>query len=234
MENLPSSVSLLFIVTTLISGFLFYLASHKSNMVLAGMVALSCVHMGLGLSGFYTNTSGFPPRFALLIVPQLLLFIFLFVTNKGRLFLDGLDIKKMTLLHIVRIPVEIALYLLAASKFIPELMTFEGYNFDILSGISAIIIYYFVFVKQVGGKSILLIWNIVCLILVIIIVVLAILSAPTPFQQLAFDQPNIALAYFPFVWLPSIIVPIVFISHLAAIRQLLRQPALVSQSDIII
>jgi hypothetical protein len=234
MENLPSSVSILFIVTTLISGFLFYLASHKSNMVLTVMVVLSCVHMGLGLTGFYTDASGLPPRFALLIVPQLLLFVVLFSTKDGRLFLDGLDIRKLTLLHIVRIPVEMALYLLAASKFIPELMTFEGYNFDILSGISAIVVYYFIFIRPIGGKSILLVWNLLCLALVIIIAVLAILSAPTQFQQWAFEQPNIALAYFPFVWLPSIIVPIVLISHLAAIRQLLKQPALVSQSGIVI
>jgi hypothetical protein len=234
MENLLSFVSILFIATTLFSVALFYLAAHKSNMVLGIIIILVCLHMGLGLSGFYKDASGVPPRFALLIVPQLVLFVVLFTTNTGRLFLDGLDIKKMTLLHVVRIPVEIALYLLAASKFIPELMTFEGYNFDILSGISAIVIYYFVFIKQIGGKSILLIWNILCLVLVIIIVVLAILSAPTPFQALAFEQPNIAIAYFPFVWLPSIVVPIVLISHLAAIRQLLKQPALVSQSDFII
>jgi hypothetical protein len=37
----------------------------------------------------------------------------------------------------------------------------------------------------------------------------------------AFDQPNIAVLYFPFNWLPSCIVPLVLLSHLAAIRQLL-------------
>jgi hypothetical protein len=41
-----------------------------------------------------------------------------------------------------------------------------------------------------------------------------------PFQQFAFDQPNIAVLYFPFIWLPSCVVPLVLLSHLAAIRQL--------------
>jgi hypothetical protein len=234
MEKLPYFISLFFILTTIWSVILFYLASYKSNLTLAVIVVFSCLHMGFGLTGFYKDASGVPPRFALLIVPQLLLFIVLFNTRKGRLFLDGLDIQKMTLLHVVRIPVEIALYLLAARKFIPELMTFEGYNFDIFSGISAIVVYYFIFIKQIVGRSVLLIWNIVCLTLVIIIAVLAILSVPTQFQQWAFEQPNIALAYFPFVWLPSIIVPIVVISHLAAIRQLLKQPSLISQKDIVL
>ncbi|HUQ96495.1 MAG TPA: hypothetical protein VM010_02440, partial [Chitinophagaceae bacterium] len=39
--------------------------------------------------------------------------------------------------------------------------------------------------------------------------------------QLAFDQPDIAVLYFPFVLLPGVVVPVVLLSHLAAIRQLL-------------
>jgi hypothetical protein len=52
------------------------------------------------------------------------------------------------------------------------------------------------------------------------IVVNAALSAPVPFQQFAFDQPNIAVLYFPFVWLPGFIVPLVLFAHLAAIQKL--------------
>ncbi|QRR02066.1 hypothetical protein [Dyadobacter sandarakinus] len=102
-------------------------------------------------------------------------------------------------------------------------MTFEGRNFDILSGISAGVVYYLVFVKKSAGNSLLLIWNVICLFLLINIVSIAILSAQTPFQQLAFKQPNIGLTYFPFLLLPSLVVPIVLVSHLAAIRQLLSR-----------
>ena len=55
------------------------------------------------------------------------------------------------------------------------------------------------------------------------IVVNAILSAPFTFQQFAFDQPNVAVLYFPFVWLPCFIVPVVLFSHLVLIRQLLKK-----------
>tara|TARA_R110002096_G_scaffold209585_1_gene396758 strand:- start:1620 stop:1829 length:210 start_codon:yes stop_codon:yes gene_type:complete len=50
---------------------------------------------------------------------------------------------------------------------------------------------------------------------------IAALSAQTPFQQLAFDQPNIGVTYFPFVWIPAVIVPIILFSHLVSIRQLI-------------
>ena len=96
-------------------------------------------------------------------------------------------------------------------------MTFEGYNFDILSGISAPIIY-FAFNKI--SKNMLVVWNIICLGLLINIVTIAILSVPTPFQKLGFEQPNLGVTYFPFVWLPGVVVPLVFLSHLASIRKL--------------
>ena len=106
-------------------------------------------------------------------------------------------------------------------RLIPDLMTFEGYNFDIFSGISAPVVYYAVFTKKWVGKNGLLLWNILCLGLLINILTIAVLSAQTPIQMLAFDQPNIAVTHFPFVWLPAVIVPIVLYAHLVSIRQLL-------------
>ncbi|MEP6677579.1 MAG: hypothetical protein ABJA78_20630, partial [Ferruginibacter sp.] len=138
---------------------------------------------------------------------------------RGRLFIDSLSIKRLLLLHSLRIFVETVLLLLYIHKVVPQIMTFEGRNLDILSGISALIIF-FLF-KKANNRLFLLIWNFAGLALLINIVVIAILSAPFPFQQFGFDQPNIAILNFPFVWLPSVVVPLVLLSHLAAIRQLI-------------
>ena len=56
--------------------------------------------------------------------------------------------------------------------------------------------------------------------LLLFIVFNGLLSAPTTLQQFAFDQPNIALAYFPYVLLPALIVPLVLFGHFVSIRQL--------------
>ncbi|MCU0324429.1 MAG: hypothetical protein MUF45_04125 [Spirosomaceae bacterium] len=129
----------------------------------------------------------------------------------------------LTVIHTIRIPVEIVLYWLFLNKAIPELMTFEGRNFDILVGITAPIIYFFVFVKQTWGKSALIIWNIFSLGLLLNIIINGMLSAPTPFQQFGFEQPNIAVLHFPFMFLPGCIVPIALFSHLSSIRQLIHK-----------
>ena len=157
------------------------------------------------------------------ILPPLLTIVLLFSTIKGRRFIDSLPLQKLTYLHIVRIPVEIVLYWLYLHKAVPELMTFEGRNFDILAGITAPILAYFGLTKAKWNHRIILVWNFICLGLLINIVVNALLSARTPIQQFAFDQPNIAIEYFPFSWLPTFIVPVVLFGHLVSIRQLWKQ-----------
>ena len=125
-------------------------------------------------------------------------------------------------MHIVRIPAEFVLLCLFLNKTVPGIMTFEGRNFDILSGFTAPLIWYFGYVKKILNEKIILAWNICCTVLLLNIVITAVLSPPFNFQQLAFDQPNIAILYFPFIWLPGFIVPAVLLSHLVAIRQLMR------------
>jgi hypothetical protein len=218
LNNLPTYISVIFGITTLVTIWLFYYASKKSIRTLIILSIWIILQGYVALTGFYTNTASFPPRFLLLVIPAFSAIVILFSTKSGINYIDNFSIEKLTILHTIRIPVEIVLFWLFLQKTIPQLMTFEGLNWDILSGITAPVIYYFAFVKKVFGNKVLLIWNIVCLLLLINIVVIAILSASFSFQKLAFHQPNIAVLHFPFIWLPCSVVPIVLFSHLVVIR----------------
>ena len=66
-----------------------------------------------------------------------------------------------------------------------------------------------------------LVWNFIALGLLINIVYHAVLSAPYPFQKFGFEQPNVAVFHFPYIWLPTFIVPAVFFCHVASIYKLL-------------
>ncbi len=220
MEQIPNYLNIFFGLTTLFTIGIFYWAANQSKFTLIILLSWLILQFIIGITGFYTITEGFPPRFLLLILPPFIFIIGLFSTTKGLLFVDRLNIRTLTMLHVVRIPVEFVLYGLYVYKTVPELMTFEGRNYDIISGLTAPIIYYLGFVKKQLNTKILLIWNFICLGLLFNIVVHAVLSAPFPFQLFAFEQPNIAVLYVPFNWLPSCIVPLVFLSHLASIRLL--------------
>ncbi|MBY0482475.1 MAG: hypothetical protein K2Q21_14055 [Chitinophagaceae bacterium] len=222
MENLPFYVYAVFGLTVLAAIGIFYKATNNSKPFLTLISVWIGFQTILGLSGFYKIANTMPPRFVLLLLPPTILIITRFSTENGRTFMDQLDIKKLTLFHILRIPVEIVLFWLFTYRAIPGLMTFEGRNFDIFSGITAPMIYYFGFIKKQLHSSIILFWNFICLALLLNIAFNAILSLPTSFQQFAFDQPNIAILYFPFVLLPACLVPMVLFSHLVSIRQILK------------
>ncbi|AQG81369.1 hypothetical protein [Spirosoma montaniterrae] len=220
MESLPNYVSITFGVTVLLAVMLFYRATGRSNRFLAVIVVWIVAQAILSLSGFYTAAPAGSPRFGLVILPPLLTVITLFATKAGHRFLDRLDRPTLTIFHSIRILVELVLFWLFLHRAVPQLMTFEGRNFDILSGLTAPIVYYFAFVRKSMSRTALIGWNVICLGLVIFIAVNGLLSAPTPLQQFAFEQPNIALQYFPFVLLPAVLVPLVILAHLASLRQL--------------
>ena len=178
----------------------------------------------LGLSGMYQNTEAMPPKMMLFgIFPTLIFIGFTFLTRKGRAFIDQVDLKTLTYFHSIRIPVEIVLALLFHQGVVAVYMTFEGTNFDFFSGITAPLVAYYAFRTAKKKKKLLLWWNIICLLLLLNVVITAVFAFPSPFQKLAFDQPNIAVLYFPFNLLPTVIVPIVLFGHLVAIRQLTKR-----------
>jgi len=220
LPGLPIYISVLFILITIGTVWLFYKASNYNRTMLAILLVWLALQGVVAFAGFYERTDTIPPRLAFLIGPPLLVIIALFVISKEQRFIDTLYLDRLTLLHSIRIVVEIVLYLLFVYEAVPKSMTFEGSNFDILAGLTAPIVYYQAFVRKKLTRRVLLFWNMACLGLLINIVLTAILAAPTPFQQTAFNQPNIAISYFPFVWLPSVVVPIVLIAHLVAIQRL--------------
>ncbi len=219
MGSTPIYVYLGFVFTTALTVFLFYIAFGKSKSAIGISLFWLLLQSSIALSGFYTITDTMPPRLLLAVAPALALIIILFITKIGLSFIDKSDIGYLILLNTVRIPVELALLWLHKAEKIPVEMTFEGWNFDILSGITAPFIWW-LYRKGKLSNLLLFVWNTVCFLLLINIVVIAILSAPSPFRQLGGTQPNIAVLYAPFVWLPSFIVPIVILSHITIFRKI--------------
>jgi hypothetical protein len=208
MEHVPASLGLAFGLVALVALALFWRAAHYSRRTLGVLLLWVGLQSAVALSGFYTVTNSLPPRTLALVAPLMLLLLSLLATARGRRYLDELDLKSLTLLHAVRA--------------VPELMTFAGRNWDILSGLSAPVVYVLAFKKQVLGRRGLLVWNVVALGLLLNIVGHALLSVPGATQRLAFEQPNVAILHFPFHLLPALVVPLVLLAHVAALRQLAR------------
>ena len=227
MLDLPLYVPLTFGMVVILTLLLFHTALvravgvRRAVAITAGLLLWTVAQSLVTLRGFYQeNLDTLPPRFAWVIGPPLVIIAGLLLLPNGRRLVDQLSMVSLTYLHTVRIPVEIVLYWLYLHQTIPQLMTFAGQNFDIFAGITAPFVSYFGLQRGGLNRSLLVIWNAAALSLLLLIVISAILSTPTPLQQLAFDQPNIAIFYFPFILLPAVVVPIVLFAHLVCLRQL--------------
>jgi hypothetical protein len=230
---IPFFVEIVFLLTTSITvhGLWWILRqSHhpfvrsKATLFTAGIIAWLGLQALLSLAGVYSSdTMHRPPTLVLFgIVPMLLLCIVIVGTRTGREAMMSIPLESVMLLHMVRIPVEFVLLWLFQAGAVPQIMTFEGRNLDIVAGLTAPLIVW-LHRKYTLSSKILLAWNIGALCFLMNIVIHALLSAPTPLQRFGFEQPNIGILYFPFSWLPTFIVPVVLLCHIVAIWHLRKR-----------
>lgn len=177
----------------------------------------------LSYIGFYSQFSAIPPRLILTGVgPAVLMVIVFLITPSLRKVITEFRLEDLILISVVRIPVEIMLHQLFEAKLVPQDMTYSGMNWDILSGLTAPLMIWIARKNFLWTRQVLIVWHVLTLGLLINIVTIAILSAPFPFQQINFDQPNIAVFSFPFIFLPTFIVPMVLWSTLTGLVKLYK------------
>jgi hypothetical protein len=221
-------VSLVFGIAIMLALYLFYRASGFSRLFL--IIAFSWITLQslVSFSGFYT-IPGRPPRFLLLTLPPFLLGILYSITPKGRIFFSTLDVRTLTLLQSIRVLVELVLFSLALHHMMPKAMTFEGKNFDILTGLSAPFIYYFGFVRKTMATRWIILWNWmgIGLLLVVVSIALSSLAAARAVPGLS----PLAIQQFPWSLLPGFLVPIVFFAHVGSLRRLAARQTTISQPD---
>ncbi len=175
----------------------------------------------LSTNGFFAHFDSLPPRITLaLVVP---LFVILFLTFKRSFgeFLDVLHPIFLIYLQAFRILVEVVLWLHYRDGNCPQQMTFEGWNFDIVAGITAPIAGWLAFGGGRENRKLAIVWNFIGIGLLLNIIGTAILSLP---QFGVFSPPNYMIAYWPMVWLPGFVAPFALMLHLFSLRQLFRMP----------
>jgi hypothetical protein len=110
-------------------------------------------------------------------------------------------------------------------------MTYSGRNFDIVSGVTGLLLGWWILSGRRMGSGVLLTgssavagwaaaWNVLGLALLANIVGVAALSTPVPFRSFVEGPPNLLPSEFPWVWLPSFLVQVAFGSHLLVFRKL--------------
>jgi hypothetical protein len=188
------------------------------NGSLIGLIGWTIFISVLSLIGFFTDFSSLPPKIAIVLVVPFVVIVWISTTRTVKELLMLIPEKNLVALQSFRIFVEILLWMLFLENVIPVQMTFEGRNFDVVVGLSSIIIYVLLNRKKISRIG-LMIWNVVSLLILANIVIVALLSTPMPFRYFMNDPANTIIAYFPFVFLPGLLVPLAYGLHILSLKQ---------------
>ena len=166
------------------------------------------------------NNFGLPPRPALVILIPLPFIIVFAFSNTGSALLKLTPPQWLIYIQSFRIIVELLLWLAYRKSLLPVQMTFEGRNLDVITGILAIPVAYFCFVKKSWPRNIAVLWNFLGIALLLNILIIAVLSMPTPFRYFMNKPANTIVATFPFIYLPGVLVVMAYSMHIFSLRQL--------------
>ena len=173
----------------------------------------------LATSGQFDRYDSVPAP-ALAMVLLLTLVTVRFATSAaGARVASSVGVAALVGFQLFRVPVEWLLYRLSVEQVIPEVMTYAGLNFDIVSGITGGLLGLWLLRRNVPGW-VLSLWNLMGLALLANIVLVAVLSTPVPFRVFTDGPPNLLPGTFPFVWLPSFLVQLALLGHLMLFRRL--------------
>jgi len=174
----------------------------------------------LAIGGYYTNFRYFPPRvFVLGIFPPLVLTIVLCFSKSFAKILQRVPPAWLIKIQSFRIAMELMLWLAFIGNLIPFQMTFQGFNMDIIAGITALFAGNIFFRKGRFFKTETVIWNIFGILLLINIVFITTISTPAPYSVFLNEPSSAIIADFPFIWIPTFIVPYALALHIFSIRQ---------------
>ncbi|HLL41760.1 MAG TPA: hypothetical protein VK369_01420 [Segetibacter sp.] len=186
-------------------------------LLIAGWSALLTV---LSYKGFFANFSALPPRPALAVLTPLPFILWFTFSKTGTELLQRVPSQWLIFMQSFRIFVEVLLWFAFLAGKLPVQMSFEGRNFDILTGLLALPAGFLLLKKKAYAPRIIIAFNVVGIVLLLNILIIAILSMPTSIRYFMNEPSNTLVAQFPYILLPGVLVPIAYSFHIFSLRQL--------------
>lgn len=204
-----------------VAGFIVLLvrrAGAPTAPVTIGLAGYLTVFYLLGVSGLLADAE--PPKPLLVLLPALAGALWFALRSRaGEALVAAAPMAALVGVHVFRVPLELMMHAWAQQGALPLQMTFAGLNWDIVTGVGALLLLPFAARSRIG----VLIWNIVGLALLINIVTVAITSIPGPLRLFMDDPPNLLVMRAPYIWLPTFLVQVAFAGHILVFRALRRR-----------
>ena len=174
--------------------------------------------------GVLSDFDSSPPMILVILLMSLIMTFAVAFSRIGLLVISGAGLTWLVGFQGFRVLVEVFLHQMYLEGIVPKQMTYTGLNFDIIAGLSALLMAYQISRKKVGTRAIFA-WNVIGLVLLANIVVIAILSMPLPFRVFDNEPANTFVAYVPYIWLPTFHVQAALFGHILVFRALKQKMA---------
>ncbi len=197
---------------------------RRSILAAAGMTVGLMLWMATTYVAAWLRVLQFPPGPPTMVVVFMLVFVLsvgLGVSPVGRRLAAGLPFVVLVGVQAFRLPLELMMHRAYEYGLMPRQMSYSGLNFDIVTGITAIVVVVLLATGRAGAGTVRA-WNWLGTLLLINIVLIAGLSAPTPWRVFRDAPANTWIATAPYIWLPTVMVAFAILGHIVIYRALRR------------
>jgi len=215
---IPGPVSLVIFFLCVVTGTAALLAA-KSKFLAVGLLVWLAVTGIAGWLGLVRDFQQSPPPMLVLLLASVVITVAAAFSRIGSRLVAEAGVVWLIGMQAFRIAVEVFLDWGHRAHLVPIQMTFEGRNWDIVSGVSAAGVAWLAARRQ-APRWLILAWNCVAAALLLNIVVIAMLSMPTLLRRFQNEPANSFIAYFPYIWLPTFLVQLALFGHLLVFRWL--------------
>ncbi len=162
-----------------------------------------------------------PPPMAVLVLTVLVVGVGVGVSRVGGRLAQSVPLATLVGLQAFRLPLELVMHRAAVLGIMPEALSYSGYNFDIVTGASALGLWLAMRAGLRVPRAGLWVWNawgLWCL-----AVITAVAVGSSPLVRAFGSEPrhlNTWVLFFPYVWLPTVLVVIALAGHVVVTRAL--------------
>jgi hypothetical protein len=202
-------------------------AGRRAGVVAGLVVAMMMVaEYALASSGVLREWTRRPPPFMLAVAVPIVLALVTALSGFGRRIAASASFAWIIGIQSFRFPLELLMHRAATTGLMPPQMSYSGRNFDIVSGMLAIVVAV-VASRSPRSRGLVIAWNVIGTLLLVNIVSIAVASTPM-FAAFGPDRLNMWVADAPYVFLPTVLVPAAVFGHALTWRKLAESTPTVS------
>ena len=222
IPGIALALSVLFVAATWWTGDGLHPGARRRRTILAGagMTLWLAAMAAAAVSGLLGRFDLRPPPMVIWFASMVVMTLTLAWSPFGRRFADKLPFVALIGFQAFRLPLELIMHRAAVVGIMPNVMTYTGYNFDIVTGATALPLALYAWGRPVP-RWLLVLWNATGQILLFVVAGVALAASPI-FRAFGDAELNVWVTEFPYVWIAVMVAAALF-GHVVTLRKLMAE-----------